>query len=881
MAVAAVATGFASGSTISTLTVTLTVSSASNSALVFWVGWGTESGTVSSVVWDAAGANQAFTAIAAQFTTGTLKMHGFQLVNPTSGTNKLVTVTMSATVTNLFLGGGHYSGVDQTTPIRAGSYITDTDLSVTVTSQTDDITTGIAVASNIVGTTNQTLIGKDDGLSAMGCGVDYAVASGNVTHTWTGNGATQGIAGCSIAATAGAAAAVQRRMLLFQGVRPLTAVMSPLWWVIARRRKLMKIMNFFALLFPFLCPSFIHATVLNDTITGMSAGTWATFTPGNTAAINTMEVADFTDSATWDPINKKLLFIGGTHTDYEFPIYDESTNAWIAGPAMTGLPFTTDFVGHGFEHQVIDPATGSYYYHPRDLGAQWRKYNVAANTWSDLADNTLKTTADADVDASTWVPELNSILWFDSNENKVWRYNETTDVWTEFATFSGLSGSWRWAEYNPVHKFVLFGDGSGTLRKITSAGVVSSMTAISCATIYSGTGYAANVTVDPTSGKYLILEADTRSFFIYDPIAQSCSAGTAPPAGLTGGIVAAPVSNYGATLFVRCGTSGCPGVLYVYKHSTDAYTNFRTRCTTTGVILCIDFDTTNDFVQNTFIFPAGDTNFYGTRDIAVAATGDSSLKFRLPAGSSNANISGFYRSANWSQTFSQNSHWYAQYQTRLSPEMLSNMTQWDSEWKNSIFHMSTATCGGVEITNKIRNDSNHFFESYTDCGATPFYLDDGVDIYVEQGANPKPTGAGYWCAYPALPGPPGTGDCFFLQTNKWITYYWDVQIGTWGSANSTVKAYVAIDGGGYQQIVNLVNTILSRNSADTDGYNSVDFLPYMTSLSTSASVDANVWYDELIVSTQPIVAPGAVNVPIQLSLAATVIINGTGVLQLK
>ena len=84
-------------------------------------------------------------------------------------------------------------------------------------------------------------------------------------------------------------------------------------------------------------------------------------------------------------------------------------------------------------------------------------------------------------------------------------------------------------------------------------------------------------------------------------------------------------------------------------------------------------------------------------------------------------------------------------------------------------------------------------------------------------------------------------------------------IGTWGSANSTIKVQMAEGGGAYQTIINLTNFTLSSNGTASQGYNRIDLLPYMTALSTSASTAANIWYDDLIVSTSPIVAPGTVS----------------------
>jgi hypothetical protein len=89
-----------------------------------------------------------------------------------------------------------------------------------------------------------------------------------------------------------------------------------------------------------------------------------------------------------------------------------------------------------------------------------------------------------------------------------------------------------------------------------------------------------------------------------------------------------------------------------------------------------------------------------------------------------------------------------------------------------------------------------------------------------------------------------------------MTLYYDVQIGTWGGSNSTVKAYVDYgDGEGYRQWINAP----SYNLVGADpGWGLTDFTSYSTGKTTSAPSPAtySTWYDELILSTQPIAPPG-------------------------
>src|SRR5206468_9150510 len=73
--------------------------------------------TVSSVVWDPAGANQALTLVGSQANSTVAKMWMYSLVAPTTGT-KILRVTFAAT-TNAVVGVMSFTGVSQAIPYSA------------------------------------------------------------------------------------------------------------------------------------------------------------------------------------------------------------------------------------------------------------------------------------------------------------------------------------------------------------------------------------------------------------------------------------------------------------------------------------------------------------------------------------------------------------------------------------------------------------------------------------------------------------------------------------------------------------------------------------------------------------------------------------------
>jgi hypothetical protein len=275
------------------------------------------------------------------------------------------------------------------------------------------------------------------------------------------------------------------------------------------------------------------------------------------------------------------------------------------------------------------------------------------------------------------------------------------------------------------------------------------------------------------------------------------------------------------------------------------------------VIVCVGFDAPADVAQNTYLFAAGDGVFRGTLDTSTYASGGSSLKFTVPS------LGGANSAGSWSypfgQNFAQNNTFYVQFRQRFSPEYISN--QWvttsgtSTSWKQADFHWgdfatkNLSTCGQVELTTGNFENIGHPI-MYTGCGATGLYKTVGSSIFIEQGDTST---TGYNCLY----GP--YTNCFSYPSNEWVTFYYQVNIGTWGQPNSSVKAWIAFPGQPYAEWINFSGLTLSTDSPMINAYNYMSLFPYMTgrSSSVSAGPTAYTWYDEVIVSTQPIAVPQA------------------------
>lgn len=274
--------------------------------------------------------------------------------------------------------------------------------------------------------------------------------------------------------------------------------------------------------------------------------------------------------------------------------------------------------------------------------------------------------------------------------------------------------------------------------------------------------------------------------------------------------------------------------------------DFNARCTAPGVIKCVGFDSTADIQHNVTLFPAAGGAFRGTIDTTTRASGAGSLKFEIPAGSG-PNAAGYW-SSYMGQQFGANTTFYVQFRQRFSPEMIDTRfltgTGGTTYWKQVIFHELGSTCDSIELTTgNIQNRG--FPQMYTECGANPLDTSlPGGDFGLQQGD--------YDCRFQNQ----NSTDCSEYHPNEWMTFYYEIHLGDWGTESSYIKAYVAYEGGPMLQFIDLPNTRLNFNDSPNDTYDTIDLLTYMTGKSgTQSHPTAYSWYDEFIVSTQPIAGP--------------------------
>ena len=631
-------------------------------------------------------------------------------------------------------------------------------------------------------------------------------------------------------------------------------------------------------------------STLGTAAQNLAVGSWTSITPGGKGTVDFSLVTVFGASASYDVIRRQINFVGSYHAEgYDHILYDDTTNAYLDGTAFPGVPYSTIFVGHGFDGNTSDPRTGDVFYLCRTGscgGSYLYKKAYNATTWTALAVNPLSPNeTNSDASGLTYFPEMNALIVV-VQSGRVYRCNDPCTSAGNWALIGQITvtGSFSYAEYNQARGFVLLGSFSdSTVYTLNSSGTLTQKANFSTAP-YAGTGYNGNVVADPVSGVFIVtdgLSADIahvcRTYDVTPSTSAVQGSCTSPPADMTGSTVSVAIPHYGVIAYIHCGGSACSNAtlnIYLYKHAASdlASNDLDVRCRHPGVTACQRFDNASDFEPAVFpgtgVYPgSGDNYTLQTRDTSVFKTGTSALRFRWPAGVTGSNPAGDFRQL-FNTSFSQNSHFYVQYSMRISPEFVSNMPFWNSNWKHHImYRMLGTSCAGIEITGVISaasSSSNAVPHLYTDCGARSMWTTsnnqtwaDQTPLWQQQTATVGTSG--YSCQYSAYTAGSGNGTgCFFFaqHTNQWVTFYYDIELGAWSTPTSIIKGYVAFDGGPYLQYVNVTNMTMFVDGASSNGYTVISLLPYQTGLSSSAPVDAYMWFDDVIVSTSPIAAPG-------------------------
>jgi hypothetical protein len=319
------------------------------------------------------------------------------------------------------------------------------------------------------------------------------------------------------------------------------------------------------------------------------------------------------------------------------------------------------------------------------------------------------------------------------------------------------------------------------------------------------------------------------------------------------------------------------GVSMTVSNSTSsADQNFQQRCAAAGVLNCQSFDTITAATQaNTASFtdgfkgqaPASNTN----RDTSVFLSGGASQRYTWPQNDNTDNCCqdfiGFFGQGANNVKFGQNSDFYVQFAFRADATWTTRGWESDGSWPKlfNIHNEPAGTCDDTSLVG-VNFRTYNVLQVFTTCGGINLTTcSDGVawatgcngEIYSQQGWTEPSPFTGYQCGYNS--GSWNGPNCFNFVANTWYTLYFHVHVGTWGSNNSLMEGWIAPYGQQMKRWLTSHNLAL-RNGSNTPGFNSIALTQFMTAHSTGnggsgINPGTNVWFDELIISSQPIAAP--------------------------
>ena len=313
--------------------------------------------------------------------------------------------------------------------------------------------------------------------------------------------------------------------------------------------------------------------------------------------------------------------------------------------------------------------------------------------------------------------------------------------------------------------------------------------------------------------------------------------------------------------------------------------DYTTRCAQAGVIKCVGFDdvgdfntgvggTTGPYGQNAGIFAPSGTSDYtkATRDTSVKSSGNSSLKFTIPANAGSDGSGSYFTnfSTELSAQFGENSEFYVQWRQRFSSELVATKYAGGGGWKQLIIGTGDqpggkfqTSCTAMETV--VQNLQHKGFpQMYNSCTGSashgaynPFEESFPPYDFKLQNGRAAPyclysqSGASYFSP---------NGNCFGYSANEWMTFQVRIKTGPRVNdefTNSYVSLWVAREGKASEQVINWGPYNLSAGAAaENQKFGKLWLLPYNTGKDASATNPvAYTWYDELIISRNKIADP--------------------------
>ena len=333
-------------------------------------------------------------------------------------------------------------------------------------------------------------------------------------------------------------------------------------------------------------------STLSNLANSMQPGTWAQLNTNfsdnyimHPQGPNSNVTTQFMGEATWDSVNKQVLFLGSGHFNYsQLHVYSDSSNSWTRGAEPPGAPVG---LGHGYNHNGISVSgrvLGFISAGPNSI--KFYQYNIGANIWTERS----SVSNDGGIaHALVYFPERSKWYVADGTFGRIRSYDHLSDSWSTHTTeqdcFGGTGYYHQFASYNRVRKEIVFGGGNASSGanlfsrswcKMDSNGNVTVMPlAPHTLRIPEGgqTTKGALITSDPVTGDLLVLTQDGNFYAFNFSTNQwtTINDGATRPSVLnqssnnvTNGFVV-PISTYGVVMYADY--NGSNSTIWLYKHA--------------------------------------------------------------------------------------------------------------------------------------------------------------------------------------------------------------------------------------------------------------------------------------------------------------------------
>ncbi len=527
-------------------------------------------------------------------------------------------------------------------------------------------------------------------------------------------------------------------------------------------------------------------------------------------------------------------------------------------------------------------------------------YSPNSGAWTQLAPATHPNTAkDGSIDLAAYNTTDGCLYFLENNLPNFWKQcydNFAGANWTQLASPSGAPCDTTNASSSidvSRQLFVCVGGGNLYTIALSNSATVNDSSASGCSAAASA--FSPGVAYDPIQ-QLIVFWTGGSDVITYNATTHSCATVTfsgGPGAQLTNGTFNRFQYMPGIGAFVLAnGMSSNVWTLRMVDSATAAAMDFTNRIALSSATASQGFDNAALFVPVTSgngFYASGattppPTNPIGIQDTTTYRSGTSSVRFTIPGLSDDepngwyAQGYGFNLTAGSTVYFSFAQRMDSNYVTEKVTQKGGGYTYWKqfiTSWWDGVNEFNS--CGNPDFV--FVNDYNEGFPlGYLQCGQDSLQISsslspsgifnefdrqlitsgtwNGTTQTLTGGALNGSGGAGYNCPYSSTQPNP---NCFDYPINVWVTYMCEIQMGTFGTASSTIECWVSTPTSpAWRTIIYEPNHVITQDQSNYT-LNVLQLLPYWTDRdgTVSAGGTSNTWYDEMIISQHPIPPPQA------------------------